>query len=73
VLALAGIPSFIRRIGRTEQHEPSPRIAKRLFNGTTRHETTPREHRVVRHTIFEGTSEIQQLVISRAISGLRID
>jgi hypothetical protein len=24
------------------------------------------------HTIFEGTSEIQQLVISRAISGLRI-
>jgi alkylation response protein AidB-like acyl-CoA dehydrogenase len=25
------------------------------------------------HTIFEGTSEIQQLVIARAISGLRID
>jgi hypothetical protein len=25
------------------------------------------------HTIFEGTSEIQQLVISRAISGLRIE
>jgi len=24
------------------------------------------------HTIFEGTSEIQQLVIARAISGLRI-
>jgi len=24
-------------------------------------------------TIFEGTSEIQQLVISRAISGLRIE
>jgi hypothetical protein len=24
------------------------------------------------HTIFEGTSEIQQLAISRAISGLRI-
>jgi len=27
----------------------------------------------VSHTIFEGTSEIQQLVISRAISGLRIE
>ncbi len=25
------------------------------------------------HTIFEGASEIQQLVISRAISGLRIE
>jgi len=25
------------------------------------------------HTIFEGTSEIQQLVISRAISGMRVE
>jgi len=25
------------------------------------------------HTIFEGTSEIQQLVIAGAISGLRIE
>lgn len=29
--------------------------------------------RVKIHTIFEGTSEIQQLVIARAISGLRIE
>jgi alkylation response protein AidB-like acyl-CoA dehydrogenase len=27
----------------------------------------------VSHTIFEGTSEIQQIVIARAISGLRIE
>jgi len=27
----------------------------------------------VSHTIFEGTSEIQQLVIARAISGMRIE
>jgi alkylation response protein AidB-like acyl-CoA dehydrogenase len=27
---------------------------------------------LITHTIFEGTSEIQQLVIARAISGLRI-
>jgi len=27
----------------------------------------------VNHTIFEGTSEIQQLVIARAISGMRIE
>jgi len=25
------------------------------------------------HTIFEGTSELQQLVIARAISGLRVE
>ena len=25
------------------------------------------------HTIFEGTSEIQQLVIARAITGMRIE
>jgi acyl-CoA dehydrogenase len=25
------------------------------------------------YTIFEGTSEIQQLVIARAISGLRVE
>jgi alkylation response protein AidB-like acyl-CoA dehydrogenase len=30
-------------------------------------------HNTKIHTIFEGTSEIQQLVISRAISGLRIE
>jgi len=27
----------------------------------------------VNHDIFEGTEQIQQLVISRAISGLRIE
>ncbi len=30
-------------------------------------------HLEMSHTIFEGTSEIQQLVIVRAISGLRIE
>ena len=38
--------------------------------GTRRH---TRETETVSHTIFEGTSEIQQLVIARAISGLRIE
>jgi len=28
---------------------------------------------VVNYTIFEGTSEIQRLVIARAISGLRVE
>ena len=42
--------------------------------GYTREYPVERWHRdATIHTIFEGTSEIQQLVISRAISGLRIE
>jgi alkylation response protein AidB-like acyl-CoA dehydrogenase len=38
-----------------------------------RHGTAPENPESLIHTIFEGTSEIQQLVIARAISGLRIE
>jgi acyl-CoA dehydrogenase len=42
--------------------------------GYTREYPVERWHRDAKiHTIFEGTSEIQQLVIGRAISGLRIE
>jgi alkylation response protein AidB-like acyl-CoA dehydrogenase len=37
------------------------------------HSTGDEDFESVIHTIFEGTSEIQQLVIARAISGLRIE
>ena len=37
------------------------------------HERAAEKPQNVSHTIFEGTSEIQQLVISRAIFGLRIE
>jgi acyl-CoA dehydrogenase len=43
-------------------------------NGYTREYPVERMHRDAKiYTIFEGTSEIQRLVISRAISGARID
>ena len=42
----------------------------RGINGTTGHQwTSPNQT----HDIFEGTEQIQLLVISRAISGLRIE
>ena len=42
-------------------------------NGYSREFPVERMHRDAKiYTIFEGTSEIQQLVISRAISGIHI-
>ena len=40
---------------------------------TAEHAATLGKPETLIHTIFEGTSEIQQLVIARAISGLRIE
>ena len=43
-------------------------------NGYTREYPVERMHRDAKiYTIFEGTSEIQRLVISRAISGVHIN
>jgi len=47
--------------------------AKRLVTATSTREAKNANSESLIHTIFEGTSEIQQLVISRAISGLRIE
>ena len=56
-----------------EQDSPDDVLAKPLLRRTQQHGTTLTNLGSVSHTIFEGTSEIQQLVISRAISGLRIE
>lgn len=48
-------------------------FASYLVSRTAQHGDASDETESVIHTIFEGTSEIQQLVISRAISGLRIE
>ena len=49
------------------------RLVKHLVRRTAAHDATIGIPETVIHTIFEGTSEIQQLVIARAISGLRIE
>jgi hypothetical protein len=44
-----------------------------LVTSTQRHRVAPGKPGTLSHTIFEGTSEIQRLVIARAISGLRVE
>jgi alkylation response protein AidB-like acyl-CoA dehydrogenase len=56
--------------GDTSRNRP---FAKHLVRPTAALDDKPEEHETLSHTIFEGTSEIQQLVIARAISGLRIE
>jgi len=55
------------------EHEPSPGPTSHLLRVTGQHHACETDRPTLIHTIFEGTSEIQQLVIARAISGLRIE
>jgi alkylation response protein AidB-like acyl-CoA dehydrogenase len=48
-------------------------FAERLLITAPERSIPSEKRRILNHTIFEGTSEIQQLVIARAISGLRIE
>jgi alkylation response protein AidB-like acyl-CoA dehydrogenase len=52
------------------QHEPPTKTCSGALSDTRR---TPENPWSVIFTIFEGTSEIQRLVIARNISGLRIE
>ncbi len=56
--------------GDTRWNRPS---AKHQVMSTPQHDVALRKAGTVSHTIFEGTSEIQLLVIARAISDLRIE
>ncbi len=67
------IPSFTPEpvgFGTTRKHGPSSEACSAALQ---QHEMDAANFESLNHTIFEGTSEIQQLVISRAISGLRIE
>ena len=69
----AAIPTFIPRTVRTKQHQSTSVVDKALMTGAVEHDGSLTTSKSVNHTIFEGTSEIQQLVIARAISGMRIE
>ena len=60
------------RVAQGSSRSTSP-LASSLVTGIARHHVDHVNVESLNHTIFEGTSEIQQLVISRAISGLRIE
>ena len=66
-------------MGRYKAFETAVRVTEEAIQilggyGYTREYPVERWHRDAKiHTIFEGTSEIQQLVIARAISGLRVE
>jgi acyl-CoA dehydrogenase len=68
------IPGFVPTNAWNPRHEPESTIREMPGHGDSaaRKVENPNAESVI-HTIFEGTSEIQQLVISRAISGLRIE
>jgi hypothetical protein len=59
--------------GRNQQHAANSSLAKPLVSGTHQRAAALRNLGTLIHDIFEGTEQIQQLVISRAISGLRIE
>ena len=67
------IPSPIPRTVGTEEHESARAAVDDLFSATAQHGGSFTKSESMSHTIFEGTSEIQQLVIARAISGMRIE
>ncbi len=66
-------------MGRYKASETAVRVTEDAIQilggyGYTREYPVERWYRDAKiHTIFEGTSEIQQLVIARAISGLRVE
>jgi hypothetical protein len=55
------------------RHEQRAALASYLLSSIEEHDVDLPNSESLNHTIFEGTSEIQQLVIARAISGLRIE
>ena len=64
---------LIPRTARTRQDQADGPDGNILLSDTVRNSTDGAKRWIVNYTIFEGTSEIQRLVIARAISGLRVE
>ena len=67
------IPIPMPRTLGTEKHGSARAVDDDLLSATVQHAGSFTNSESANHTIFEGTSEIQQLVIARAISALRIE
>jgi hypothetical protein len=67
------IPTFVPTTPRDGPVPVGPVERSVLLSGPRRHALTRAERGSGTYDIFEGTEQIQQLVIARAISGLRIE
>ncbi len=74
---MASVPTFIPTTTRHRPSPPGPAYARtghrRRSDRTSQHLPIPHAPWYHNYDIFEGTEQIQQLVIARAISGLRIE
>jgi len=75
VTAIEAPPSLLSLRNRGSQRSEADKLGQHFpmsagINGTSKHLWSGPNQT---HDIFEGTEQIQQLVISRAISGLRIE
>jgi len=62
------VPTFVPTTGRTRRNHGASVDAR----SNVSHVSGPSGHRLETYTLFEGSSEIQRLVVARSISGVHI-